>query len=171
MISGYHIFSEHQILSLADVSRPEDIGIDLSVQQNARSSQTPFRGLTVPTFESGFVPLDQILDTAKKKENVALFRKNLKPVDYVTSELTGADESPVYGILKLTPKIGYPIQTAEVPWNTTKPVIKWDGEWFITYEVFRDLGGAFAVVLEGMPASLARSSANRRIDTGSGRLR
>jgi multidrug efflux pump subunit AcrB len=147
VVSGYHIFSEHQVLSLSDVSRPEDIGIDLSLRQDARSSQTPFRGLTIPTFESGVVSLDQVLDNGRKKENVALYRKNLKPVDYVTSELTGADESPVYGILKLSPHISYPIQTAEVPWNTTKPVIKWDGEWFITYEVFRDLGGAFAVVL------------------------
>ena len=39
------------------------------------------------------------------------------------------------------------MQTAEVPWNTSTPVVKWDGEWFITYEVFRDLGGAFAVVM------------------------
>ncbi|MCB0386944.1 MAG: efflux RND transporter permease subunit, partial [Bdellovibrionales bacterium] len=38
-------------------------------------------------------------------------------------------------------------QTADVPWNTTEAVVKWDGEWFITYEVFRDLGGAFAVVM------------------------
>ena len=63
------------------------------------------------------------------------------------SELSGAEEAPVYGMLKLAPKINYPTQTADVPWNTNSPVIKWDGEWFITYEVFRDLGGAFAVVM------------------------
>jgi multidrug efflux pump subunit AcrB len=63
------------------------------------------------------------------------------------SELSGAEEAPVYGILKLEPQIHYPIQTADVPWNTKNPVVKWDGEWFITYEVFRDLGGAFAVVM------------------------
>ena len=74
-------------------------------------------------------------------------RKNLKPVSYVLSELSGAEEAPVYGILKLTPQIKYPLQTAEVPWNTSAPVVKWDGEWFITYEVFRDMGGAFAVVM------------------------
>jgi len=63
------------------------------------------------------------------------------------SELTGEEEAPVYGILKLAPKIPYHTQTASVPWNTQAPVVKWDGEWFITYEVFRDLGGAFAVVM------------------------
>lgn len=64
----------------------------------------------------------------------------MKPVSYVLSELSGAEEAPVYGMLKLAPKIKYPTQTADVPWNTNSPVIKWDGEWFITYEVFRDLG-------------------------------
>jgi multidrug efflux pump subunit AcrB len=63
------------------------------------------------------------------------------------SELSGAEEAPVYGIFKLAPQINYPLQTADVPWNTTSPIVKWDGEWFITYEVFRDLGGAFAVVM------------------------
>jgi multidrug efflux pump subunit AcrB len=63
------------------------------------------------------------------------------------SELSGSEEAPVYGILKLQPQIQYPTQTADVPWNTNAPVVKWDGEWYITYEVFRDLGGAFAVVI------------------------
>lgn len=63
------------------------------------------------------------------------------------SELSGAEEAPVYGILKLSPQIKYPTQTADVPWDTREAVVKWDGEWYITYEVFRDLGGAFAVVM------------------------
>jgi multidrug efflux pump subunit AcrB len=145
--SGYLTFSESPLFSLADVTWPEDVNVNLSVKQSHRSSSEPFRGVTIPTFESGFVHMDQILKNGVKKENITLHRKNLKPVNYVMSELTGSEEAPVYGILKLAPKINYPIQTAEVPWNTQSPVVKWDGEWFITYEVFRDLGAAFAVVL------------------------
>nr|MDH4467211.1 efflux RND transporter permease subunit [Bacteriovoracaceae bacterium] len=59
----------------------------------------------------------------------------------------GSEEAPVYRILKLAPQIKYPTQTADVPWDTHSTVVKWDGEWYITYEVFRDLGGAFAVVI------------------------
>src|SRR5690606_12896995 len=102
---------------------------------------------SVPSFETGTVNANQVLKNAKIIENETLYLKNLKPVSYVTSELLGAEEAPVYGILKLQPQIPYPIQTPEVPWNTMEPVVKWDGEWFITYEVFRDLGGAFAVVM------------------------
>ncbi len=145
--SGYLTFSESPLFSLADVTWPEDVNVNLSVKQSHRSSPEPFSGVTIPTFESGVAHLDQILKKGEKRETVTLHRKNLKPVNYVMSELTGSEEAPVYGILKIAPKINYPIQTAEVPWNTQNPVVKWDGEWFITYEVFRDLGAAFAVVL------------------------
>jgi multidrug efflux pump subunit AcrB len=78
------------------------------------------------------------------------------PVTYVTADVAGAMESPVYAILALTPKIdglripeGYRLEqfTAAQPGTESKYALKWDGEWHITYEVFRDLGIAFAAVL------------------------
>lgn len=75
---------------------------------------------------------------------------------YVTADLAGAIESPVYAMLALGPwiekyilKEGYAMQqlTASQPFLTEDYSIKWDGEWHITYEVFRDLGLAFAAVL------------------------
>jgi multidrug efflux pump subunit AcrB len=84
------------------------------------------------------------------------YHKNLMPVTYVTADVAGAMESPVYAILALTPKIdalqipeGYRLEqfTAAQPANESKYALKWDGEWHITYEVFRDLGIAFAAVL------------------------
>jgi multidrug efflux pump subunit AcrB len=144
---GALLFSESPLTSLSNVSAPEDISVDLSVESSSRSSQTPFQSLRVPSFESGTVEVAKVLEPAHTEETEILYRKNLKPVSYVMSELSGAEEAPVYGIMKLAPQIKVPLQTAEVPWNTTNAVVKWDGEWFITYEVFRDLGGAFAVVM------------------------
>jgi multidrug efflux pump subunit AcrB len=78
------------------------------------------------------------------------------PVTYVTADVAGVMESPVYAILKLGPEIskiktggGYEIEqfTAAQPFEDSKYSMKWDGEWHITYEVFRDLGIAFAAVL------------------------
>jgi multidrug efflux pump subunit AcrB len=145
--NGQILFSETPVTSISDVRWPEEVNVDLSVSQSYRSSEHPFRGISMPTYDSGFVFMDQILTKSIVKENRTLYRKNLKPVEYVTSELTGSEESPVYGILKLSPKIHHPIQTAEVPWNTQHTVVKWDGEWFVTYEVFRDLGAAFPVAM------------------------
>ncbi len=147
MKNGALIFSEMPMALLKDEASPEEVSINLSVLDSKRSSQNPFDQITIPSFESGVVDVQNVLGKPKIVETETLYRKNLKPVSYVMSELSGSEEAPVYGILKLTPKISYPLQTADVPWNTSKPVIKWDGEWFITYEVFRDMGGAFAVVM------------------------
>jgi len=147
MALGRLVFSESPISTLSDIKAPEDVSVDLSLAQAARSGPHPFAGLRVPSFESGAAEAEKVLTEQPPAESVMLYRKNLKPVSYVMSELSGAEEAPVYGILKIAPQIPYPLQTAEVPWNTNAPVVKWDGEWFITYEVFRDLGGAFAVVM------------------------
>jgi multidrug efflux pump subunit AcrB len=82
--------------------------------------------------------------------------KNLMPVTYVFSDLAGTIESPVYALAALNKKIDAMKGTggAEVvrlglahPENTENLIMKWDGEWHITLEVFRDLGMAFAAVL------------------------
>ncbi|RPJ77694.1 MAG: efflux RND transporter permease subunit, partial [Alphaproteobacteria bacterium] len=145
--NGALIFSESSMGLLNDISSPEEVSIDLSVSQNQRAGKNPFTNITTPSFESGIVEIGNTLKEPKIVETETLHRKNLKPLSYVMSELSGAEEAPVYGILKLSSQIKYPLQTADVPWDTKSPVVKWDGEWFITYEVFRDLGGAFAVVM------------------------
>ena len=83
-------------------------------------------------------------------------RKNGKPVIYVIGEVAGDEESPVYAILDMEeawtrsrcrrePGLGQLF--AREPGAIEQPVMKWDGEWQITYEVFRDLGIAFAGAL------------------------
>jgi multidrug efflux pump subunit AcrB len=78
------------------------------------------------------------------------------PVVYIIGDVAGAKESPVYAILEMQKKIdainlpeGYKLEqhTAGLPESDTRYAMKWDGEWHITYEVFRDMGLAFAVVL------------------------
>jgi multidrug efflux pump subunit AcrB len=86
----------------------------------------------------------------------SIYHKNLMPVVYVTGDVAGQEESPVYAIIKMDSQIKnlhiperYSIQqyTAHQPPTTQRLAMKWDGEWHITYEVFRDLGLAFAAVL------------------------
>lgn len=144
---GRLLFSESKLAELNEAKHPEEIGVVLAVDSTARSSESPFTGQTLPSFETGTLKAGLLSKPMFIEETPVLHRKNLKPVTYVMSELSGSEEAPVYGMLKLQPKIKTKTQTAEVPWNTNEPVIKWDGEWFITYEVFRDLGGAFAVVI------------------------
>lgn len=144
---GQLIFNETKVATLNDFSTPEEVGVDLSLDQSTRSGLTPFKGQSIPSFEAGIVKAEGVLLPPKEVRTEVLYRKNLRPVEYVMSELAGEEEAPVYGILKLEPQIPFKTQTAEVPWNSHETTVKWDGEWFITYEVFRDLGAAFAAVM------------------------
>jgi multidrug efflux pump subunit AcrB len=149
---GSFIFSEVPLGFLNESTKesvlsPESVELVLSTRQSDRSSERPLDLFHLPSSQSGILSLKELSQPVVYQKNTALYRKNLKPVSYVMSELSGAEEAPVYGISKLQSQIHYPTQTAEVPWDTSQPVVKWDGEWFITYEVFRDLGAAFGVVV------------------------
>lgn len=144
---GRLIFSETSIGTINDLSTPEAVSIDLSIDQSIREGITPFQNQHFPSMVAGTVNAADVLDEPYLTQTRQLHRKNLHPVEYVLSELAGADEAPVYGMLKIADKIPYPTVTTEIPWDNSETVLKWDGEWFITYEVFRDLGGAFAAVL------------------------
>jgi multidrug efflux pump subunit AcrB len=89
-------------------------------------------------------------------EEASVYHKNLQPVTYVTGDVAGRIESPVYAILEMNRALsavrfpeGYALEifNTRQPFDSSKYAMKWDGEWHITYEVFRDLGLAFAVVL------------------------
>jgi multidrug efflux pump subunit AcrB len=89
-------------------------------------------------------------------EERPIYRKNLQRVIYVTADIAGGSESPVYAVLDLRKELDALAVARGVKLNqyfTRQPVsasetaVKWDGEWHISYEVFRDLGLAFAMVL------------------------
>jgi multidrug efflux pump subunit AcrB len=101
------------------------------------------------------VPIAELTTVVATREARNIYHKNLMPVTYVTADLAGEIESPVYAVLAVGPEIekykpyGYTIEqyVARQPFDTSRYSMKWDGEWHLTYEVFRDLGIAFAAVL------------------------
>ena len=111
--------------------------------------------LTVPGAR-GSVPISELVSVEREHEARAIAHKNLKPVNYVMGELAGTLESPLYALLGLERKLqGLRGEGGERvaryglghPLDTEHPALKWDGEWHITLEVFRDLGLAFAAVM------------------------
>jgi multidrug efflux pump subunit AcrB len=81
-----------------------------------------------------------------------IFHKNLKRVVYVTADVAGELESPVYAMLAMSDPFAEALPDAAVSWgaapvSTEETSVVWDGEWDITRDVFRDLGIAFAAVL------------------------
>ncbi len=102
------------------------------------------------------VSVGELTDTVRGEEEQTVYHKNLRPVTYITADVAGEIESPVYAILQMNRALasvqlpegyGLEIFNAQQPSDSTAYAMKWDGEWHITYEVFRDLGIAFAAVL------------------------
>jgi multidrug efflux pump subunit AcrB len=134
----------------------EDVPLVVRLPREERSGIAALTDLQVPAAGGRLLPLREIVRAMDDPEGYSIYRKNMKRVIYVTGDVAGAEESPVYAILKMNQAIealrlpeGYRIEpySARQPFLTDKLAMKWDGEWHITYEVFRDLGLAFAAVL------------------------
>jgi multidrug efflux pump subunit AcrB len=141
---------------LHDEREKEDVPVVLRLDRATRSDLDRLQSLRVKGSEGNLVSIGELVRTELVTEDKSIYHKNLMPVVYVTADVAGAIESPVYAILKLGPELdrmqlpeGYSLEqnTASQPFRTDRYAMKWDGEWHITYEVFRDLGLAFAVVL------------------------
>jgi multidrug efflux pump subunit AcrB len=134
----------------------EPVEIFLRMPVAERSDIASLKRVKVPSASGGQVSLSELVRVREGTVDKSIYHKNLKPVTYVTGDVAGTEESPVYAILKMKDRIaglkvpaGYGLRQyyAGQPWLTDRYSMKWDGEWQITYEVFRDLGIAFAAVL------------------------
>jgi len=137
-------------------SSKEDVPLMLRLDRATRSDLDAIRNLKVSGRTGQLVSLAELVHSREVTADKSIYHKNLMPVTYVTGDVAGAMESPVYAILKLGPEMdklkapeGYAIEQhmAALPTDSEHYSMKWDGEWHITYEVFRDLGIAFAAVL------------------------
>src|SRR5215813_332873 len=134
----------------------EDVPIALRLARAERSSVEDLKQIKVIGRQGNLVPLGELVRVDEGIAEKSIYHKNLMPVTYVTGDVAGGAESPVYAILMLNEAIerlklkeGYALEPyfARQPFLADKYAMKWDGEWHITYEVFRDLGLAFAAVL------------------------
>jgi multidrug efflux pump subunit AcrB len=134
----------------------EDVPLFVHLPRAERSGVTPLTDLQVVGVNGRLVPLREVVRPEEGVQTHNIYRKNMKRVVYVTGDVAGAEESPVYAILHMNRALaglrlpeGYAIEpyNAVQPFFTDKLAMKWDGEWHITVEVFRDLGLAFGAVL------------------------
>jgi multidrug efflux pump subunit AcrB len=134
----------------------EDVDIVLEVPRADRSSLAGLSAIRVASVSGALVPISELTHVETGVIETSIYHKNLKRVVYVSGDVAGREESPAYAILSLSKSLekihgpgGYAIEryATHLPFLTDQVSMKWDGEWQITYEVFRDLGFAFAVVL------------------------
>ncbi|GAB4344315.1 MAG: efflux RND transporter permease subunit [Desulfobulbaceae bacterium] len=132
----------------------EEINIILELPRDLRSHIERVQNMYVRSTAdpaAPLVPLRELVRISDQPVEQPIYRKNLRPVIYVTGDVAGEAESPVYAILDMNDKIkqlgDVRIYNLNQPFSDLEPAMKWDGEWHITLEVFRDLGLAFCVVM------------------------
>lgn len=137
-------------------STANQVGVVLQLPEKDRSSIDDLMNLKVISQQGVSEPIGNFVTVTRGEKAKSINRKNQKRVVYVTAEVAGKLESPVYAISDVSDSIakislpqGYNIteEYSKQPDSEDHFSVKWDGEWKITYEVFRDLGLAFLFVL------------------------
>lgn len=106
--------------------------------------------IKLPTGES--VVIGEFIDLVEVNDEGAIYHKDMRPVIYVVADMAGDTDSPLYGMFKA--QASFDELNSDTNWLYTEApqqayseAIKWDGEWKITYETFRDMGIAYSVGL------------------------
>jgi len=157
IVSTMQMALSHQpIGKIYNEEASKDIGIVLQMKEDEKTSINDLLALKVMSANKMAVPVSDLVHVRKDTIEKSIMRKNQRRVVYVTGEMAGKLESPVYALLDFSDNLnkieipeGYSLQEEwnEQPEHENEYTVKWDGEWQITFEVFRDLGAAFAVVI------------------------
>lgn len=146
-------------MTVGDLHRPssiDPIGIVLQLPEKDRSDLTDLLNLKVINPQGLAVPIGDLVKVTRGLKDKSISRKDQKRVVYVTADVAGKLESPIYAMTAVSKKLskiklpeGYHLHEDYTgrPANEDNFTLKWDGEWKITYDVFRDLGIAFLFVL------------------------
>lgn len=126
------------------------IPIRLSLAESEKNNLDAVLAIKIKNREGALVPLSDVVTVKTGVENQTIYHKDLLPVSFVTADVAGKLDSPLYGMFSIVGAIDE--QKLAITQNYIKqpdyPVgaaIKWDGEWQITYETFRDMGIAYGV--------------------------
>ena len=148
--------SERAVTNLYDENASIQIGLILALEEKEKSTIQDIAQLKVKSQQGNMVPIADLVAIEQTTRAKSIYRKNQKRVVYVLADMAGDLESPVYAILGMTDKLkamnlpkGYSIDELYIkqPDFEDNYTVKWDGEWQITLEVFRDLGLAFLGVI------------------------
>jgi len=148
--------SKESIVDLYVENTNEQVGINLDITNAQKTSVDDILSIEVVSQHGVSYPIRDLVKVKKSNIPKNIYRKNQRRVVYVTAEMAGKLESPVYAILGMEDNLksidmpkGYEINESYLglPKTTDDFTVKWDGEWKITLEVFRDLGIAFGGVI------------------------
>ncbi len=140
---------------LHDDHTRQPIPIRVALPDTEHGDIEQLRALRVRADNGALVPLSEVTEIRRTTRDQTIQHKDLLPVVYVTGDVAGITDSPMYGLLDISAALNELPVDGEVieqhftaqPDNPFSWSLKWDGEWQVTYETFRDMGLAYAVGL------------------------
>lgn len=151
-----YLLREYPVSNLYDERSVYPVGIVMALDDKDKTSIDDIQNLKIKGQQGNMVPVRDIVKVKQDTLHKSISRKDQQRVVYVTADMAGALESPAYAILGMEEKLqqmelpkGYSVGDIYMgqPQDESNFTVKWDGEWQITLEVFRDLGIAFMVVI------------------------
>ena len=124
---------------------PLPVRLELPVAE--KSELDSLLTLRVAGHGGSLVPLTEIVSVHDGEWEQTIYHKDLLPVVFVTGDMAGRFDSPLYGMFDMVGDVDVDQHFISQPDNPYDYSVKWDGEWQITYETFRDMGMAYAVGL------------------------
>ena len=150
-----YLLAEHSVGNLFDPKSNNPVDIVLKMNDGDKTSISDLTDLKIKG-QAGMVPVSDLVKVQRETLEKSIYRKDQKRVVYILADMAGGLESPAYAILGMEEKLkkiklpeGYSLNELYMnsPKDESDYTVKWDGEWQITLEVFRDLGVAFLVVI------------------------
>ena len=141
-------------LHTGDMKYPLPIRLEFSPGNKARVEN--LLALKVRGNDDALIPVAEVVRLVDTRREHAIYHKDLLPVVFVTGDMAGELDSPLYGMFEIYGELqdtplanGSPIEQTLInpPANPYRYSLKWDGEWQVTYETFRDMGIAYSVGL------------------------
>ena len=151
-----YLLREMPISNLYDEDSHDQVGIIMALDEGEKSSVDQLKQLKIVNQRGESVPVSNLVQVEEKEAAKTIYRKDQNRVVYVLADMAGGLESPAYAILGMEEKLkamdlpkGYEVNELYMGQIESDQdfTVKWDGEWQITLEVFRDLGAAFLVVI------------------------
>ncbi|MGZ5102747.1 MAG: efflux RND transporter permease subunit [Usitatibacter sp.] len=149
--------TEADVTPLHDGASKYEVPVRVVLPAERHGDLTEILKLTVRAPDGVLVPLSELVRVVANERDRPAYRKDLLPLVYVVADEAGRLDSPLYGLFAARSKVFSPLASGEGPiaeYFIRQPsdpyreyALKWDGEWQVTYETFRDMGIAYAVGL------------------------
>ena len=148
----YQLLSEQPVGYLHDRAGNTPTAITISASNQYKANLQAWLNTKIANAKGQLVALSEFTQIKQVTQDQPIYHKNLRPMIHVVADMAGETDSPLYGMFQAGAALSeqqpnvdiFYTQAPDTPYINA---IKWDGEWQITYETFRDMGIAYAVGL------------------------